>query len=454
VSRFRGSEVSIDSVISVLKPGTLVRGSVSENGDRVRISFSVIDGNSGDDLGSRKGFEVPAGDLLAIRQIVSDSVATYLRDRVGKEVRARELEAGTTNREAFALVQRAEKLRRDAVSEVGRDSAAGWQKFTQADQLLAQAEGEDKKWANPIARRAVLALNEARAAKNALLSTPIVDRGVEHADRALKLDPNNPDALEARGRLRYERWNSQVDKDKAGTKLLEDARDDLVAVTKADPTRASALVALSTVYSQLHDAGQAYLAAQEAYNADAYLTGVESVLIQLFFTSYDREEFTQAVKWCRDEGFKRFPKDWRFTACQLLLRQAPGVVNTKIDSAWTEYQTLENVLPDGIKPFRTRQYRVFVAATIAKAGNRDSARHVLESVRAGKDIDPKGDLLTYEALVRPLLGTKADTAEAFKLVTDYVIGHPLHDFATTDHWWWRDLKKDPRWPKVGSGTSR
>jgi adenylate cyclase len=49
VGQFRGKDVSTDSIAGVLESGTLVRGSVSESGNRLRVSFNVIDGNSGGD---------------------------------------------------------------------------------------------------------------------------------------------------------------------------------------------------------------------------------------------------------------------------------------------------------------------------------------------------------------------------------------------------------------------
>jgi serine/threonine-protein kinase len=446
VNRFRGVD-DIDSVVTVLQPGTIVKGSVTENGDQVRVSINVYDGNGGGERTNR-GFDVPVGDLLAVNQIVADSVTTYLREFLGSVVRRSELEAGTKNQRAFASVQRAEKLRKDGAATPATDSAKAWLAFARADSLYSQAEAEDRKWATPIALRAMLALNQASRAKTPVLAASFLDRGLAHAERALKLDPKNLDALEARGALRFARWGTQLDKKDVGQKLLEGAKADLDAVTKADRTRTAAWVSLSNVFSQLHDPSSSYLAAQRAWEEDAFFSGVEGTIFQLFATAYNGEDFTQAVRWCRDEGFKRFPTNWRFVSCQLLLRRAPNIITTDVDSAWTELETLEKLLPANEKELRKRQYRMFVAGTIAQHGMSDSARHVLESARAGKNVDPAGNLLTYEALIRPLLGTPVDTAEAFKLVTDYVTGQPLHGagFAASSHWWWRDLKRDPRWP--------
>jgi hypothetical protein len=91
---------------------------------------------------------------------------------------------------------------------------------------------------------------------------------------------------------------------------------------------------------------------------------------------------------------------------------------------------------------------MFVAATIAQKKMRDSAIHVMESARTtDKAIDPRGQLLTAEALVRLRLGTASDTSDAFELLKNYVISQPEHGrgFLDTAHWYWRGLRQDSRW---------
>jgi hypothetical protein len=100
---------------------------------------------------------------------------------------------------------------------------------------------------------------------------------------------------------------------------------------------------------------------------------------------------------------------------------------------------------------------MFVAATLVQKGETDSARKVIERARAGRDVDPGGNLLTAEALIRIRLGTPADTAIAFEKLREYVIGQAAHGagFANTTHWWWKDLKNDPRWRQylqLGTGS--
>ncbi|HEX6941404.1 MAG TPA: serine/threonine-protein kinase, partial [Gemmatimonadaceae bacterium] len=250
VGRFRGKQADIDSIAETLDAGTIVTGSVSENGDKARISFNILSGNSGA-LRKQKGFELSTADVLTLNKTVADSVAYYLGSEIGTEVRTRELEAGTSNAKAVGLVQLAAKQRKDAIAAFAAgDSATTWQRFAQADTNLARAEDADGKWATPAAQRASLAWYEWRAAKTPLLKAPYVEQGLAHAERALKLDANNLDALEARGQLRKARWDLQLEKNADAQKLLEDAKADLELVTSRDPARPRAWVALSSVQAQ------------------------------------------------------------------------------------------------------------------------------------------------------------------------------------------------------------
>ena len=446
VGRFRGRNVTTDSIIRVLEPGTILKGSIAEDAEQIRISVRVIDGNTGVDKGDGLALVLPANDELALRQTVSDSVSLYLRNLIGGQIRASQLESGTSNSRAWALVQRAEKLRKDGAAIASSDSATAWTRFAQADSLLEQAEGLDGRWVTPVALRAVLNQAQARAARTPLLKAPYIDRGLAHAERALKLDPNSIDGSEARGQLRYARWQTQLDDKPTGSRLLEGARDDLIRVTSADPTRALSWVVLSNVQGQLHDQLASYEAAKRAYEEDSYSSLAEGILYALFATAYNLEQFTQAQRHC-DEGARRFGGNWGFVSCQLQIRGTGQVASTP-DSAWQLLRTLVDLVPEQAKELQVRRHQMFVAGVLAWNAEKDSARRVIERARTGDPrIDPDGNLLTMEALSRITLGTTADSTIAFERLREYVNTQPLHGkgFADTGHWWWKDLRRDPRW---------
>jgi hypothetical protein len=350
-------------------------------------------------------------------------------------------------------VQRAEKDRKNGVTSAARGDTAGAKLlFASADSLLQEAEALDDKWVTPVALRASLALH-ARSIRTPVQAEPFIDKGLEHAERALALDANDLDATEARGRLRKARWDLQLDSRAASDRLLEGAREDLKSVTDRDQTRALALVALSSVYAQLKEPTLALLAADKALTADAYFTGADVVLLQLFGATYDAEDFAQAKRRC-DEGRRRFPNNWRFVSCQILLHASGRVARVSADSAWKALATLDALAPANERAFLSRRHQMFVASILAQNNLADSARRVMLSARAGRDVDPTGRLLTAEALNRPSLGTADDTVEAYKLLQQYVLTQPQHGagFADSRHWWWRGLKADQsRWNQYLGG---
>src|SRR5207249_12093549 len=128
-----------------------------------------------------------------------------LRERIGNEVRLRDERAETQSAVAWTLVQRASKLRKDADSQLvtgARDLAA--KTMGASDSMLVTAEGADAKWVKLPAARA--SLSYVRASLLPTHSTErmaMIDSGLASADRALALQPNSADALEAKGQLLY-----------------------------------------------------------------------------------------------------------------------------------------------------------------------------------------------------------------------------------------------------------
>jgi serine/threonine-protein kinase len=95
--------------------------------------------------------------------------------------------------------------------------------------------------------------------------------------------------------------------------------------------------------------------------------------------------------------------------------------------------------------------QIGVAAVLARAGLKDSARHVLERSKPLPTLDPEGELLSFQAFAYVLLGDK-DTA--LQLLKEQIAADPAHrvGLARTYHWWWRDLREDPRFKQLLSTT--
>jgi len=413
------------------------------------VTVRLVDGASGADF-KRASFDQRAGDMLTvIRDSLSGRVAEFLRERLGEEVRLRTEQLGTSSVAAWSLEERAEKSRKDAEAAVQREQAAeAFADFRVADSLAALAEAADGKWVDPIVLRGQIALRRSRLLEDAPREAVVwIRTGLGHAERALRMAPNDGSALELRGTLRYYQWLLRVTPDPgAAQALLQGARQDLEAAVQADPSLASAYSTLSHLYYQVEDVPAAVLAARRAYEQDAYLSVARDILYRLFIGSLDLEQFSQADRWCTEET-RRFPRDYRSPQCQLLLMATP-VRAADVGRAWQLVALLDTVTPPQFRPYLRLESRLRAGGVIARAGLKDSARHVFDRVRAAStpSADPGQELLAIEAYERTLLGERD---EAVALLTRYSAANPGHIERGKDiSWWWRDLKDDPRFKAV------
>jgi TolB-like protein len=442
---YRAAPVTVDSIARALEVGSVIRGSVEQTGDRLRVTIRLVDGFSGADI-ERTSLEIPAGEFLAARDSVAESASRLLRSRLGDEVQIRQLRAGTENVEAWSLVQRAETLIRQGVDahDAGDfDGSIGL--LSQADTVLARAESADPSWVRPPALRAHAAW---RRAFFTAISTGELDKadseisaGLGYVDRALDRDSGNGYALEQQGTLLYVRYLLGVvrDPDDAAA-LLNEAQRTLEAAVGADPTLATAYSALSHLYYSREDRVSVVLNARRAYEEDAYLRDADEILMRLFYAHYDIEQLRDAADWC-SEGAQRFPTSENFAECRLWLLAAPGS-EAKVDSAWAYQEKLESLSPEHLRPYKQRLGAVLVGGVLLQAGQRDSAVAVFERARADDTIDPVQDLLQYEAAMR---ATNGDPDGAVEVLRRWVAANPQATFGTrgTLHWWWRELRDRP-----------
>ena len=279
---FKAAPVAPDSVARALKVGTLVEGTLTQAGDRLRVSISLVNASTGTEIGS-KTLERPREQIFALQDDLAKEVAIFLRQRLGRELELQGTRAGTRNVRAWELLQKALTEARGADPLVAEgDTAAAARRYQSADSILVAAERLDPTWAAPPTQRAWFAYRRGRLADvekvpNDVWST----KGLEHAARALKLKPNDPDALEVRGTLQYWRWllNLEPDADKA-KKLLASAEADLRASVAANPMQASAWTTLSHLLINKIETAEAKLAALRAYESDPYLANANVTLFR------------------------------------------------------------------------------------------------------------------------------------------------------------------------------
>jgi serine/threonine-protein kinase len=447
VAQFRGSDVPRDSIARALGAGSIVIGSVEPEGDNLRVTTRLVDGESAAEF-SRASFTLPADELLLVMDSVTQDVSRILRERLGEEVRTREIRAGTGNVEAWALVQRAERLRKEAEALVSADDVEAAESALQrADTLLARAEAADREWIVPTLLRGWIAHRHSRFSRG-FEALPWVEAGAVHAEDALAREPNDPEALALRGSLRYRHWRLRITDDPDEWQaLLDGAREDLEAAVQADPSLTDALVTLSFVYYQYEDVASALMAARRAYEEDAYLEAADNVLNRLFWGSLDLEDFRQGRRWCA-EGARRFPEDHRFAECHLWLMATPAQP-ADADEAWRLADRLETLAPEPQRDRMSIQGELLVGGILGRAGLADSGKAVLSRARARTtaEIDPTHFLWSVEAYMRTQVD---DDDEAIELLKRYVAANPEHDWAgeAGASWWWVELRGHPRWSEI------
>ncbi|MGH7718035.1 MAG: hypothetical protein ACREON_04225, partial [Gemmatimonadaceae bacterium] len=450
VAPYRQSGLVPDSVAKLLDVGTVVTGRLESAGDKLRVSVRLTDALRGREIASRT-FEQAAGNLIALRDSVAQQVAVFLRQRVGEEFALRQARAGTRDADAWALLLRGELARKEAEAALQHDDAgAATTAFVLADTLFGDAAARDPAWATPHVRRGSLAYRRARLEQEPTAAAPFITAGLAHAENALRLNPKDSEALEVRGTLRYLRWLLHLTPDtRDAAAILRLAEADLDTAVKLNPSQASAWSVLSHLHSQKPDFYAVKLAAQRAYEADAYLSSADVVLWRLYAASYALDLYQDAERWCT-EGGQRFKDDRRFVQCQLWLMTMKAS-RPDVPLAWKLVEDLQRLTPPRNWEYQRREAQILVAAAIARSGMADSARKVLAGARAGNAVDPTRELVSIEAFVRTLLGDKEG---AIELLKQYLAANPEHrdGLARQQNWWWQDLRDDPDFQRLVGTT--
>jgi serine/threonine-protein kinase len=455
VRPFRNASGSVqpDSLRRALGVGTIVQGTVTEDGNRLRLDVALVDAASGTETKSTR-LERPRTELFALQDTLSRAVSEFLRLAIGEEVQLRETRAGTRNVAAWELVQRAGEERKayDRVIGTG-DVAAANALLARADSLLAQASGRDPKWTTPIVERGWLTWEKRRTL--GLDKGPArewTDQGLQFAEQVLRIRPDS-EAIHLRGTMRYIRSVLNTDVGSlSGERLLDAAEADLRAggAARSNPRRASALALLSHLLLRRSQTAQGKLAALQAWEADEYLTEAAAVLWRLYSASLDLEDAAESARWC-GEGQRRFPDDAFFTECRISLYALRGL-RPDVSELWRLVDQYATMFPENQQAFRRKRAQLLVSMALANVGLLDSARSVALHARGDPTIDPTNDLLYVEALARNVMG---DREEALRLLGRYLATNPQdrESIARDETWFLRGLRDDPRF-KALVGTGR
>ena len=450
----RNDSITLDSLARSLGTGTLVRGTIEPEGsDKLTVNVKLVDGSSGADL-YRTGLTLSAVDFLAVRDSVAQEVAQLIRERLGQEIKLREQRQSTRNVEAWALLQRGEQLKKSGEAAAGRnDTTAMGRDFRAADSLLAAAEKLDGKWPDPIVLRSMIAYRRSRfPGLDPLAAKGSIAEGLGHVNRAIALDPDNPDALEARGNLQYWSWLLGLEPDKSKAEgLLNSAKADLEKATQKNPGQAGAWATLSHLYNQTpnNTLVDVNLAARRALEADAFLSNANVIMNRLFLSSYDMGQFPDADHWCQELG-RRFPTTMDASACELFL-ETTKARQPNVAQAWTLADSATRRAPESDRDFRRLYFNMLVGIVLARAGQADSARHMIERSKGNAEIDPTRDLTLLGAYAYVALGDKDQAINLLKL---YLSANERRraGFADDPGWQLRSLAEDPRFKQLVTGS--
>jgi eukaryotic-like serine/threonine-protein kinase len=454
VAQFRGEGLARDSIAKALGVGTLIEGRVDAAGDKLIVTALLVDGNSGADY-DRATVEVAAGDFIAAKDSVVGEVSRLLRERLGTEVRLQRTRAEARNSVAWALYQQSQREIKDARTRISQNDGLGaWHAFQRADSLLAMAETEDATWLAPKVQRALVAGERLPLVDDPEERVRTTAAGIAHAERALAIDPNDAQALAAKGRLQYAHWavvQATVSTEES-QRLLQETKSTLQAAVAQDPSLADAYVVLSRVLYRTDGNYEAGLAARRAYEADAYFAYAGEILDRLFWTSYDVSQFGQAAQWCQT-AHTRFPDDPRFIECQMWMMTVAGYP-ADVDLAWDLNEQLLAATPDNERDRKRHFSQMIVGGIIARAGLRDSANAVLLGARGDASVDPTKLLAHDEAFMRILNG---EQDMAIDLLKQYLFANEAQDHGLAHngeiHWWYNSLRTHPRFSEIsGTGT--
>ncbi len=426
VEPFRGASVPHDSLAGVLGAGTIVDGSVERVGDRLRVRIQLIDAGGMSEIAAWTE-EREMEDILSLQSDLAADVASALRDRLGARLRLRERREGTRSVEAWELVRQAEALgyqARKAQDDVSLSLRS------QADSLLARAEALDPAWSEPTLLRAELA---------AWMDETAYARGLEHADRVLRMEPGSAAALRVRGVL-HDSLASVAPDSLTAARELGLAQRDLRMAVAADPTSAPAWIALSNLlYNDTWELGEAREAAREAYDNDAFLLEVDH-FVWLCEISLQLADYAEARRWC-GEGLRRNPGVVRLLLVDLYVLASPGVAPDP-QAAW---RRVEEIGRQEFPEYNVPPAEILAAAVLARGGAPDSARAVV--TRARRQVPPEwAPYLDYfEAYVRLIL---EEPDEAVALLGTFLAAAPEYRAVVARDVWFEELSGDPAFERI------
>ncbi len=404
VASYERAAVPLDSLARALKAGTLIAGGLSAVADnRVRIDLRLIDGQTNRQI-DRTYVEADLPRRLVLVDEVADSVIRLLRPVLGTAIQKRSQLLGTKSDEAYDMAQSAESMARSFDALIAtNDVRAARQALNGADSLYAAAESADPRWVEPSVRRAKLTQQRMMLANfEHTDSQRWLREGLAHADRALRIAPNDPVALETRGTLNYWRWSFRRPVDSTVANALRDsAESDLSRSVTDNPERARVLRVLSELVAASGRPSEAIQLAERGIRSDPYLNNTPTLALRLFEYNLQLGRDTTAARWCRF-GAGRAPSLPQFDECQLqLMAWTDALAPDPAVARRLKARALTHTAPPAVAVLEPRLEQL-LGVVYARVGTRDSARAIL---RRGLAVaQPNLGILIPAANIYDLLG--------------------------------------------------
>lgn len=436
-------ELSYDSIVAELEASTLVEGSVTAIGDRIRLTIQLIDGGTSSHLLSAT-IERSADSLDQLLVALPEEAARLLRKRLGDWVRLRAMETAATSTRALELIQRVEPMMEDARAVGRSDLQASLPLLERADSMLAEAERLDPGWPEPIMMRAELAAIRARA--TAAIPTqyePGATRtAFDHLDRVLTRWPAYPPALAKRGNLRFELAQSGVGSEAELLDLYREAEADLRKAILEDEKLTDGWWGLSKLLLSVNAYAEARRTAVRAVETDSYLTQDAGKLWHLFLVSLDAEDHPGARQWC-DEIGDRYPGQQHSAYCELFLLTSSPSTSPDPERAWSLAADIIALSSDQQRDIYRGYTALQVAKVLVRAGLEDSARAVVSRATPTR---PLPTWAPYDvAHVHLLLG---EEERALDVLEQYFEWNPVRAQRLARDWWFRRLHGHPRFESL------
>ena len=188
---FKGETVDVKRVAEELGVQFVLEGSVQKASEKLRINAQLIDALDGRHVWTDR-FDRPAGDVFAVQDEIVKRVFVALQVELTEGDHARVVSGGTDNLEAWLL----------RVEAYGELSKWARESNVRARQLYEAAHRADPNWATPIAGAAFTHWYEARRHWSTSRNESI-RLGIELAERAIEVAPNDPAGYMALGNLYF-----------------------------------------------------------------------------------------------------------------------------------------------------------------------------------------------------------------------------------------------------------